>query len=96
MPQPQDGHYRPLSASEARRAWRNLFLAGTRRSGAHCATAGCDRRPARGSSYCGCCQEDRMAGRVTVFRGGDEGLCGIGERKKAEAMEREALPYGDS
>ena len=36
-----------------------------------CATVGCDRRPAEGAKFCGCCKEDRRTGRVVVFRGGE-------------------------
>lgn len=36
-----------------------------------CAVEGCDRRPMRGSRFCGCCLEDRRQGLVIVFRGGE-------------------------
>jgi len=39
-----------------------------------CAVEGCDRQPAKGSRFCGCCREDRKAGRVVIFRGGEEML----------------------
>ena len=41
-----------------------------------CATKDCDRRPAKGSRYCGCCKDDRTpdpSGRVrVVIAGADE------------------------
>lgn len=36
-----------------------------------CMTQGCDRQPAAGERLCGCCLEDRRAGREVIFRGGE-------------------------
>jgi len=38
----------------------------------HCAVSGCDRQPAKGSRFCGCCLENRRTGRVVIFRGGED------------------------
>jgi len=49
----------------SRRAFAQLF------EPTRCTVRGCDRQPAQGSRFCGCCLEDRRAGRVVIFRGGE-------------------------
>lgn len=79
-----------------RQSFDNLFRADDAPV-AVCATLRCDRRPAHGSRYCGCCRDDRREGRRVIACGADELLPFTREMaRKNSAGPRPIMAKGDA